>query len=217
VKYIDAMAEEIRKELTAKDALREKMLPLCRDSIRFSSVAIRAVHRQEFVEAANQIKSARRILTDAENAVTGYLELVNTGAIRDAQKELAEANITLALVTGKQIPKPQELGIDVAAYLNGLGEAVGEMRRYLLDSMRRGELSRGEELLGIMDDIYNMLITMDFPDALTGGLRRTTDMVRGVLEKTRSDLTLTITQKALEKKITGLNKTDLKSRKEARK
>lgn len=198
---LDAMAESIRKELAAKDEAREKMLPLCRDSIRYSSTAIRAVHRQEFGEAAKQIKSARKSLTEAERAVKKYSELANTGAVRDAQKELAEANITLALVTGKELPQPQELGVDAAAYLNGLGEAVGEIRRYLLDGMRQGDLSKGEELLGIMDDVYSMLVTMDFPDALTGGLRRTTDMVRGVLEKTRSDLTLAIRQKALETKI----------------
>jgi translin len=201
---LDAMAEEIRKDLTARDEAREKMLPLCRDSIRYSSTAIRAVHRQEFDNAAKNIQSARDVLTSAEKAVTKYEELVNTGAVRDAQKELAEANITLALVTGKKIPQPKELGVDTAAYLNGLGEAVGEIRRYLLDGMRHGNLTRGEELLSIMDDIYSMLVTMDFPDALTGGLRRTTDMVRGVLEKTRSDLTLAIRQKALESKIAEL-------------
>ncbi|OGO20121.1 MAG: hypothetical protein A2Z15_02960 [Chloroflexi bacterium RBG_16_50_11] len=203
---LDAMAEEIRKELAAKDEAREKMLPLCRDSIRYSSTAIRAVHRQEFDEAARQIKSARDILSEAEKAVGEYSELANTGAVRDAQKELAEANITLALVMGKALPKPKELKVDVAAYLNGLGEAVGEIRRYLLDGMRKGDLSKGEELLTIMDDIYSMLVTMDFPDALTGGLRRTTDMVRGVLEKTRSDLTLAIRQKALETKIATFEK-----------
>ncbi|MGD0779828.1 MAG: haloacid dehalogenase [Dehalococcoidales bacterium] len=214
---LDAMAEEIRKELAAKDEAREKMLPLCRDSIRFSSTAIRAVHRQEFNEAAKQIRSARQVLVEAEKAVSGYLELANTGAVRDAQKELAEASITLALVTGKKLPKSQELGVDVAAYLNGMGEAVGEIRRYLLDSMRQGDLSRGEELLTIMDDIYSMLVTMDFPDALTGGLRRTTDMVRGVLEKTRSDLTLTIRQKALETQIADFNKKELRTGKEGKK
>ena len=98
------------------------------------------------------------------------------------------------------------MGIDSAAYLNGLGEAVGELRRYLFDSMRRGDLSRGEELLAAMDDIYNVLITIDFPDAITGGLRRTTDMVHGVLEKTRSDLTLVIRQGSLEKKLEKLEK-----------
>jgi translin len=203
------MAEEIRNTLAAKDEAREKMLPLCRDSIRYSSTAIRAVHRQEFSEAAKQIKSARQVLTEAEKAVAKHNELANTGAVRDAQKELAEANITLAMVTGKKLPRPQELGVDVAAYLNGLGEAVGEIRRYLLDGLRKGDLSRGEELLTIMDDVYSMLVTMDFPDALTGGLRRTTDMVRGVLEKTRSDLTLAIRQKALEVRIDSLNKVKL--------
>jgi translin len=201
VDSLDAIAEEIRKELAAKDEAREKMLPLCRDSIRYSSTAIRAVHRQEFGEAQKQIESARKVLTEAEKAVGQYQELANTGAVRDAQKELAEANITLALVRGEKIPGPEKLSVDVAAYLNGLGEAVGEIRRYLLDSMRRGDLSRGEELLSVMDDVYSVLVTMDFPDALTGGLRRTTDMVRGVLERTRSDLTLAIQQKALETKI----------------
>src|SRR4030042_1435010 len=153
------MAEEIRKELAAKDEAREKRLPLCRDSIRYSSTAIRAVHRQEFDEAARQIKSARDILSEAEKAVGEYSELANTGAVRDAQKELAEANITLALVMGKALPKPKELKVDVAAYLNGLGEAVGEIRRYLLDGMRQGNLTRGEELLTVMGDVYSIVWT----------------------------------------------------------
>jgi translin len=214
VKNLDVMADEIRKELSEREEAREKMLPLCRDSIRYSSGAIRAIHRQEFTEAAKQIKSARQALIDAEKAAGKYIELTATGAVRDAQKELAEANITLALVTGKEIPRAKELGVDVAAYLNGMGEAVGEIRRYLLDGMRIGNLSRGEELLGKMDDIYRVLVTMDFPDALTGGLRRTTDMVRGVMEKTRSDLTLAIRQKALEMTIRDLNKKESKNKKE---
>jgi translin len=198
---LDAMAEKIRKVLADKDEAREKMLPLCRDSIRYSSTAIRAVHRHEFTEAEKLVRSARAVLTEAEQSITDCPELGSAGAVKDAQKELAEANITLALVNGREIPAPEDLGVDVAAYLNGLGEAVGEIRRFLLDGMRQGDLSRGEELLAIMDDVYSMLVTMDFPDALTGGLRRTTDMVRGVLEKTRSDLTLAIRQKSLEEKI----------------
>jgi translin len=209
VDNLDEMAERIRQVLSEKDEAREKMLPLCRDSIRYSSTAIRAVHRQEFDEAAKLAQSARDVLAEAEKAVKEHYELASTGAVRDAQKELAEANITLALVTGKQLPEPAALGVDVAAYLNGLGEAVGEIRRYLLDGMRHGDLSRGEDLLTVMDDIYSMLVSMDFPDALTGGLRRTTDMVRGVLEKTRSDLTLAIRQKALETKIAALEKKKL--------
>jgi len=212
---LDAMAEKIRKVLSEKDAAREKMLPLCRDSIRFSSTAIRSVHRHEFSEAEKYIQSARAVLTEAEKAILECNELGNTGAVKDAQKEFAESRITLALVTGKAIPSPEELGVDVAAFLNGLGEAVGEIRRYLLDGMRKGDLSRGEDLLGIMDDVYSMLVTMDFPDALTGGLRRTTDMVRGVLERTRSDLTLAITQKTLEKRLGNLSPVQAETLKKA--
>jgi len=198
---LDSIADQIRLSFSAKDAAREKALPLCREAIRHCSNAIRAVHRQEFDQAGELLQQARNLLDEAKQAVAAFNELSNTGFIRDAQKEFAEGSITLALVTGNPLPDPGELNIDYAAYLNGLGEAVGELRRYLLDSMRRGDLSRGEELLEAMDDIYSILVTMDFPDAITGGLRRTTDMVRGVLERTRSDLTLIISQKDLKDRL----------------
>ena len=198
---LDSITNQIRQSFLAKDAARERVLPLCREVIRHCSNAIRAVHRQEFEKATGLLQSARSLLNEVEQAVAEHNELSYTGFVRDAQKEFAEGSIVLALITGKQLPDPGELGVGSAAYLNGLGEAVGELRRYLLDSMRQGDLSRGEEFLSAMDDIYCVLVTMDFPDAITGGLRRTTDMVRGVLEKTRSDLTLAIRQKELEERL----------------
>ena len=208
---LENIAEGIRRNFTELDAAREKALPGCREVIRNCSQAIRAVHRQEFDQAENLLQSARNILTEAEWAVAAHSELSNTGFIRDAQKELAEGNITLALVTGKPIPEPEELGVEASAYLNGLGEAVGELRRYLLDSMRHGDLARGEEMLAAMDDIYSVLVNMDFPDAITGGLRRTTDIVRGVLEKTRSDLTLTVAQKEVEARLEDFQTEDMRA------
>ena len=201
---LESIADQIRQTFSAKDTAREKALPLCREVIRHCSQAIRAVHRQEFDQAEERLQSARNLLNQAKQAVTAYSELSNASFIRDAQKEFAEGSITLALVTRNRPPDPDELDIDPAAYLNGLGEAVGELRRYLLDSMRRGDLSQGEELLSAMDDVYSILITMDFPDAITGGLRRTTDMVRGVLERTRSDLTLVMSQSELGDKLKKL-------------
>ena len=201
---LESIAEQIRLSLSAEDAAREKVLPLCRETIRHCSQAIRAVHRQEFDQAKGLLQSARNLLDEAKQTITAFSEISNTGFFRDAQKELAEGSTLLALVTGTQPPDPTELDIAPAAYLNGLGEAAGELRRYLLDSMRKGDLSRGGELLSAMDDIYNILVTMDFPDAITGGLRRTTDMVRGVLERTRSDLTLVMRQKELEDRLEKL-------------
>jgi len=198
---LDSIADQIRQSLSVRHEAREKVLPLCREATRHCSNAIRAVHRQEFDRAKELLESACKLLDTVKQAFTAYSEFSNTNFIRDAQKEFAEGYITLALVTGKQLPTPGELDIDPAAYLNGMGEAVGELRRYLLDSIRRDDLSQCEELLSAMDDIYSALVTMDFPDAITGGLRRTTDMVRGVLERTRSDLTLIVRQKDLENRL----------------
>ena len=169
INNLENISNEAHQDLSARDAAREKMLPLCREVIRNSGNSIRAVHRQDYNLAEQLINSGKSQLIAAEKSVEGYEELSATGVVKDAQKELSEANITLAVVTGKPLPGPKELGVDTSAYLNGLGEAVGELRRFLLDAMRKGDLSRGEELLTTMDDIYSVLVTIDFPDAVTGG------------------------------------------------
>jgi translin len=199
---LDAYADKIRADLEKKDAAREKVLPLCRELIRYASVTIRAVHRQEFAEASKLLEEGKGVREALERAVSECEELRYHGFVRDAQKEYTEASATLALVMGQGLPDPDDLNVDYTGYLNGLGDTVGELRRFLLDSLRRNDFSRGEELLSAMDDIYTTLVTMDFPDAVTGGLRHTTDQVRGILEKTRGDITLAVTQKNLETKLT---------------
>jgi translin len=202
---LESIAEQIRLVLASKDTAREKALPLCREAIRHCSNAIRAIHRHEFDTAGALLDSARNLINKAEQAVTDNTELHHAGFVRDAQKEFAEGSLTLAMVTGRQIPDPGELGIEAAAYLNGLGEAVGELRRYLLDSIRQDDLSQSEQLLAAMDDVYSILVSMDFPDAITSGLRRTTDVVRGILERTRSDLTLIMKQQELKQRLDSLD------------
>ncbi len=199
---LDAYADKIRRDLEKKDTAREKVLPLCRELIRYASVTIRAIHRQEFNEAKRLLVESKKVREALAQAVNEWEELRYHGFVRDAQKEYTEANAVYALLTGQPLPDPDDLNVDYPGYLNGLGDTVGELRRYLLDSMRHGDLSRGEELLSAMDDIYTTLVTMDFPDAITGGLRHTTDQVRGILEKTRGDITLAVRQQALERKLT---------------
>ena len=202
---LEYIIERIRESFAAQDAAREKALPLCREVIRFSSVTIRSIHRHEFDEARKTLTEAGRLLREAEHHLASCTALENTRFLLDAQKEYAEAHATLALTTNRPLPTPEEIKVDYAAYLNGLAEAASELRRYLLDGLRGGDFHRGEELLSAMDDIYSVLVTMDFPDSITGGLRRTTDMLRGVMEKTRSDLTLSVQQNRLEGKIEELN------------
>ena len=204
---LEAIAEKIRLYFSAKDAARENALRLSREIIRYSANAIRAVHRQEEAAAEQLLISASTLIQGLANDVLQkHNDLLHAGFVHDAQKEFAEASTTLALVTEKSLPEPETLGVSYPAYLNGLGEAVGELRRYLLDSLRRNDLSRCEDLLAIMDDIYAVLITMDFPDGITYGLRRTTDAVRGILEKTRGDLTLVLRQKELEEQLKQISK-----------
>ncbi len=198
---LDNYADKIRADLEKKDAAREKVLPLCRELIRYASITIRAIHRQEFDEAKKLLEEGWKVREALAQAVTEWEELRYHGFVRDAQKEYTEANSVFALVTGLPLPDPDDLNVDYTAYLNGLGDTVGELRRYILDSMRHGDLSHCEETLSAMDDIYTTLVTMDFPDAITGGLRHTTDQVRGILEKTRGDITLAVRQKELESKL----------------
>lgn len=198
---LDTIADKVRVYFAAEDGAREKGLGLSRETIRFSANAIRAVHRKDFDQARELIASARATVEDMTRTLAKHGELAYGGFVHNGTKEYAEACITLSLVAGEKLPDPDELGISYAAYLNGLGEAAGEMRRHLLDTLREGKIERCEEILGAMDDIFSLLVTIDFHDALTGGLRRTTDMVRGVLERTRGDYTMALRQKQLEQKL----------------
>jgi translin len=195
---LDRITEGIRQNFDQKYAAREQGLKLSREVIRSSANAIRAIHRGEYDEAKKLMGVARQAVEGARGALQDHPDILYVGFVHDAQKEYAEANLTYAMTTGAELPSPDDLGVGYAAYLNGLGEAVGELRRHTLDELRQGKITRSEQLLQMMDDVYSILVTIDYPDAMTGGLRRTTDMVRGVTEKTRGDLTLAIRQRQLE-------------------
>ncbi len=199
MQQLDTIGEKIRKNFEAKNAARDSALGASRELIRLCSLSIRATHRAEYAEASQLLGRAREIATQMKASVAAYPDLYFTGYVQDALKELAEAHIVHALITNAPLPDPDALGVDYAAYLNGLGEAAGELRRYSLDIIRHDNSEKVERVLEAMDDIYSLLVTVDFPDAITGGLRRTTDMVRGVLERTRGDLTVAARQEKLEK------------------
>ncbi len=198
---LDAIEDKIRRNFVAKNAARDAALAKSREVIRYCSLSIRATHRGEHNEAETLLGRAGELAAAMKQDVAAYADLYFTGYVQDALKEFAEASIVHALITNQSIPDPEAIGVDYAAYLNGLGEAAGELRRYVLDIIRHGRLEHSETMLQAMDDIYSLLVTMDFPDALTGGLRRTTDMVRGVLERTRGDLTVAWRQEKLEERL----------------
>lgn len=195
---LDEIRETVRDKLDAKNRAREEGLSSSRKVVRVCANAIRAIHRGEKHEAERLMEESEALLRRADEVMRDHPDVRYAGFYHDAAKEYAEARITHALVFNLPFPTLEEIGVEVQAYLNGMGEAVGEMRRHLLDLMRHGELQRSEELLEAMDDIYYLLISMDYPEAMTGGLRRTTDAVRGIIERTRGDLSTTIIQHKLK-------------------
>jgi len=193
-----ALAEPVRRRLDAANAARENGLAAARKTIQAASRSIRAVHRLQFEEAAAIAEEARASLRSAQDALAPFPALAASGPLNDAAKEYAEARLTAALAADGPLPSAEELGVSDASWLNGLAEAASELRRHLLDRLRAGEFERAEQLLAAMDDVYALLVTVDYPDALSGGLRRTTDALRPVLERTRGDLTTTFLQQRLQ-------------------
>lgn len=196
---LGSIIEGIRETLIAKNAARDATLARSRELIRLCSLSIRATHREDFDEAEKLLQEARSAAGLMKAAISDHADLYHTGYTQDALKEVVEATAVLAMVQGRPLPTPDEVGVESAAYLNGLAEAASELRRHALDVIRRDRLDEAERLLAAMDDIYGQLVTMDFPDAITGGLRRTTDVLRSVLERTRGDLTTTLQQEKLKK------------------
>ena len=198
---LDAIIDKVRAQLAEKHGAREEGLRLSREAIRHCANSIRATHRGEFGEAERLLSKARAVLDQAESSLEPHPSLYHAGFLHDAQKEYAEGRLTLALASERRLPEPDELRVGYPAYLNGMGEAVGEMRRHILDTLRKGDVQKCERKLEHIDAIYTALTTIDFPDGITSGLRRTTDMVRGVVERTRGDLTVAYRQHQLERSL----------------
>ena len=198
---LDAIAEEIRTGLETKNTARDQALARSRELIRLCARSIRAAHRGEFGSSRHLLEQAQVVVRQLTENLQLFPDLYYAGYTQDALKEYAEAGITLGLIEKQDLPDPAAVGVGGTSYLRGLAEAAGEMRRHALDTMRRGDLQRAETILQWMDEIYGVLVTIDYPDALTGGLRRTTDMVRGVLERTRGDLTMAARQDALRQSL----------------
>lgn len=194
----------LRQAFERKNAARERALAASRELTRLCANTIRAVHRNDREQASQLLQSAESKNSEIVDLLSPHPDLFYTGYVQDAQKELVEATCTFGLVFGGPLPDPADLSIAAAPFVNGLAEAVGELRRYILDQLRQNNLDRVEDLLRMMDEIYSLLVTIDYPDALTGGLRRTTDATRGILERTRGDLTVALRQQQLERALSNL-------------
>ena len=196
---LDAISDRIRESFNVKNQARDQALAHSRELIRYCAKAIRAIHREEFDTALTLMDTAQTAAGVLRDDVKGYPDLYHAGYTQDALKEFVEANATYALIRGNLLPEPEDLDVEYNTYLKGLAEAVGELRRHTVDRIRLGQIEQGNNLLEMMDAVYDILVTIDYPDAITAGLRRQTDMVRGVTERTRGDLMVAARQETLER------------------
>ena len=204
---LDHLVSDIRSELGEAHRAREIALPACRACIRHAGLAIRAIHRDDADAHATQASASESELRTAQDALADHPLVWHAGFLHDAEKEYAEARLTAAMVRGETLPGPADLAVMPHSWMRGLAEAASELRRNVLDRLRSGELETGESLLGVMDDVYDVLASVDLPDALTGGLRRTVDSLRAVTERTRGDVTTTVLQTRLQRAIEGARQT----------
>ncbi len=192
------ICQEIRQDFEKKTKKRDEALAKARELTRHSSLAIRAIHREDNAEADKELTAVRAGAMELRESLKGDPDLYFTGYTQDAIKEAVEAQVTVALIRDQKLPTPAELEVEYPAYVNGLTETLGELRRRCLDLLRPGYNQEVERLLSCMDDVFTELVTMDFPDAITDGLRRRTDLARGIIERTRADITVSFRQSELE-------------------
>lgn len=196
---LEPLGQGFREAFDAKMVARERALSASRKAIRSSANCIRALHRGDRTRASELMEEARAAIADGVEAVRDQPDVAQGGYLQDAMKEYTEARFTEAIIDGADtVPTPEELGVELAPYLNGMSEAVGEARREILDLLRRGDVANSERMLAAMEDIYSLLATIDYPDAITGNLRRSTDVARSIMEKTRGDLSLSLVQRDLK-------------------
>src|ERR1041384_4783279 len=202
---LETIAERIRQNFDVRTSKRDEALKQARQLTRACSLSIRAVHRDDKEAMETSLAAAQQLADTLREELKSYPDLFYAGYTQDALKEFVEANVTCALIQNKALQTPEELGVQDSTYLNGLAEVVGELRRRTLDILRSGYSEDAERLLGHMDDIYSVLVTMDYPDAITSGLRRQTDLARGIIEKTRGDVTFSLRGQQLAEAIKSLS------------
>jgi translin len=198
---LDSIETAVRSVLDEKFAARELALKNCRKIIQHSANAIRSLHRGDIESADELLGRGRSLISEAEAPLAEHTDIYHAGFFYDAVKEYAEAELTRALVLGNPLPLPADIGVHAVPYLKGLGEAVGEMRRRLLDKLRHGDLAEAEVIFEKMEVIHGLLASLDYPDGMTSGLRRTTDVARSLIERSRADLTTTIVQERLRRQL----------------
>lgn len=202
----EKLTDDAIQDFEARHQVREDALRQTRKLTRFAANAIRAIHRDELHTAEENMAEAEKIVDGLLASLQDFPEFYFSGYTQDSLKEYIEARLTINMLEDKPLPTPEDLRMEYSTYLRGMAETIGEMRRRCLDILRQGYSDEAERLLDVMDEIYAMLVTIDYPDAITYGLRRQTDLVRGIIERTRADLTMSLREQHMQQALKDFEK-----------
>lgn len=214
MKNLDNIAKKIEKKLDDKEKLRETAIKQCRDIIRTCRKAISGIHGCKNVD--KELNEGLKIVIEVKKSLSDYPDLAKAGYIENASQELVEASCLLSILQGKPLPTPEELNVSYSSFLLGLGDVVGELRRTILDRLKKGDIEKADEIFEIMETIYNILMRFDYPSALVP-IKKKQDIARQLIERTRGEMLMTNKNWALEKKLEEIKKVISKSEKKPKK
>jgi len=195
---LKAVLKEIEKELQEKEKVRENAQKDMRKATSLSKQAILLIHQNRLKEARKLAERAKQITSKLNDLSATHPSIIYGGMFSAALQEYAEANVFLTLVSESRFVTPSEINVPSVDYVLGLADAIGELRRRALDALREGNVSKGEECLQLMDEIYIELMAMDESYMLVVGLRRKCDVARKIIEITRGDVTQEMRRSQLE-------------------
>ena len=201
MKNLDAAIETIESELDEKDHVREIALKSSRAIVRLSGSALKDLHRggpvgEKLSELKDEVSRLSSLLGD-------HPDLVRAGYVESAFQEYAEVGMVLSLLEKDDVPLPEDLGIGSVPYLLALGDTIGELRRFALEELRRGNIDQANRFLDRMEDIYHALVRFDYPDAIAA-VKHKQDVARSLLEKTRGDVAVATNARRLHDRLDDL-------------
>ncbi len=202
MKNLDEVISEIEGRLDEKDEVRELAIKSSRTIARLAGAAIQGMHRGE--DSAAILHETHEEVAKLRSLLDGHPDLFHAGFVENAMQEACESFLVHAILEGEKLPTPKECGVTDTAYLLGLGDVVGELRRFALTALRDGDVASASHSLERMERILDSLMRFDYPTALIA-LKRKQDVARSLIEKTRGEVAVAARSHELAKKIDSLH------------
>ena len=194
---LEDIISKIQVYIDDKDSIRETSLKYARTVIIHCRKAIQLIHQHKMQQAEELIKKASATLAELYDVTKDHADLSKAGYVENAAQEFVEAQCFYNILHHEALPDPDAIQTTYTAYLMGLCDVVGELRRKALDMVLAGEQKDAQQYLVIMEDIYAAILRFDYPSSLIP-IKRKQDIARNLIEKTRGELAVASCEQRIE-------------------